>query len=32
MVALCLDDLEGRPDLNPWLAGLFVADAHRGKG
>ncbi|WP_377289129.1 GNAT family N-acetyltransferase [Rhizobium sp. SG2393] len=32
MVALCLDDLEGRPDLNPWLAGLYVADAHRGNG
>lgn len=22
MVALCLDDLDGRPELNPWLAGL----------
>lgn len=32
MVALCLDDLEGRPDLNPWLAGLYVDPAHRGKG
>ncbi|SIQ10984.1 Acetyltransferase (GNAT) family protein [Rhizobium sp. RU20A] len=32
MVALCLDDLDGRPDVNPWLAGLYVADAHRGKG
>lgn len=32
MAALCLDDLEGRPDLNPWLAGVYVADAHRGKG
>ncbi|WP_208603222.1 GNAT family N-acetyltransferase [Rhizobium mongolense] len=32
MVALCLDDLEGRPDLNPWLAELYVDPAHRGKG
>jgi GNAT superfamily N-acetyltransferase len=32
MVALCLDDLEGRPDLNPWLAGVYVDPAHRGKG
>ena len=32
MVTLCLDDLEGRPDLNPWLAGLYVAPEHRGKG
>lgn len=32
MIALCLDDLEGRPDLNPWLAGLYVEPAHRGKG
>jgi GNAT superfamily N-acetyltransferase len=32
MVALCLDDLEERPDLNPWLAGLYVDPAHRGKG
>ncbi|WP_370676734.1 hypothetical protein [Pleomorphomonas sp. PLEO] len=32
MVALCLDDLEGRPELNPWLAGLYVAPGNRGKG
>ncbi|MHB2265617.1 GNAT family N-acetyltransferase [Aliihoeflea sp. PC F10.4] len=32
MVALCLDDLDGRPDLNPWLAGLYVEPAHRGRG
>ena len=32
MVALCLDDLEERPDLNPWLAGVYVDPAHRGKG
>lgn len=32
MVAICLDDLDGRPELNPWLAGLYVAPAHRGKG
>jgi GNAT superfamily N-acetyltransferase len=32
MVALCNDDLDDRPDLNPWLAGLYVAPTHRGKG
>lgn len=32
MVALCNDDLEDRPELNPWLAGLYVAPAHRGDG
>lgn len=32
MVALCLDDLEGRPDLNPWLAGLYVDPGHRRRG
>jgi GNAT superfamily N-acetyltransferase len=32
MVALCEDDLEGRPELNPWLAGLFVKPEHRGAG
>lgn len=32
MVALCLDDLEGRPELNPWLAGLYVDPKHRGRG
>jgi GNAT superfamily N-acetyltransferase len=32
MVTLCLDDLSGRPELNPWLAGLYVDPAYRGKG
>ena len=32
MIALCLDDLEGRPDLNPWLAGVYVEPTYRGKG
>lgn len=32
MVALCLDDLDGRPELNPWLAGLYVDPAYRGNG
>jgi GNAT superfamily N-acetyltransferase len=32
MVALCLNDLDARPQLNPWLAGLYVEPAHRGKG
>lgn len=32
MIALRLDDLEGRPELNPWLAGLYVDPAHRGRG
>lgn len=32
MVAICEDDLENRPDLNPWLAGLFVDPNHRGRG
>lgn len=32
MVALCEGDLEGRPDLNPWLAGMYVAPEHRGAG
>ncbi|MDH6269255.1 GNAT superfamily N-acetyltransferase [Rhizobium sp. SG_E_25_P2] len=32
MVALCNDDLDDRCDLNPWLAGLYVAPTHRGKG
>ena len=30
--ALCLDDLEERPDLNLWLAGVYVDPIHRGKG
>lgn len=25
-------DLESRPDLSPWLAGVFVTPAHRGRG
>lgn len=32
MVTLCLDDLEGRPDLNPWLAGVYIDPQFRGKG
>lgn len=32
MVALCLDDLAGMPELNPWLAGLYVDPKHRGRG
>ncbi|MCQ1855358.1 GNAT family N-acetyltransferase [Neorhizobium galegae] len=32
MIALCLDDLEGRPDLNPWLAGVYVDPRYRGNG
>lgn len=32
MVALCDDDLDDRPDLNPWLGGLYVTPEHRGKG
>ncbi|MGV2981651.1 GNAT family N-acetyltransferase [Camelimonas sp. ID_303_24] len=32
MIALCLDDLPGRPELNPWLAGLYVDPPHRGHG
>lgn len=32
MSALCLDDLEGRPELNPWLAGVYVDRPHRGRG
>ncbi|MBO9097314.1 MULTISPECIES: GNAT family N-acetyltransferase [unclassified Rhizobium] len=32
MSAICLDDLEGRPELNPWLAGVYVDTPHRGKG
>ncbi len=32
MVALCLDDLEGRPEFNPWLAGLYIDPQYRGKG
>lgn len=32
MGTLCLDDLAGRPDLNPWLAGVYIDPPHRGKG
>ncbi len=32
MVAICLDDLDDRPEHNPWLAGLYVEPEHRGKG
>ena len=32
MSALCFDDLAGRPELNPWLAGVYVDTPHRGKG
>ncbi|RYY86592.1 MAG: GNAT family N-acetyltransferase [Chitinophagaceae bacterium] len=30
--ALRSHDLEGRADLSPWLGGVFVMPAHRGKG
>ncbi len=30
--ALIRSDLESRPDLTPWLAGLFVLPAFRGQG
>ena len=29
---LTLADLDSRPDLSPWLAGVFVEPAHRGRG
>ena len=32
MIALCLDDLEGRPNMNPWLAGVYVEPSYRGRG
>lgn len=32
MITLCLDDLEDRPELNPWLAGLYVDPNYRGRG
>ncbi len=32
MVALCLDDLEGRPTMNPWLAGLYIDPPYRNRG
>lgn len=31
-VGLVRTDLEARPDLTPWLAGLFVEPAFRGRG
>lgn len=30
--ALIRSDLEARPDLTPWLAGLWVQPAYRGRG
>ncbi len=30
--SLAHDDLASRPDLTPWLAGVFVAPAYRGRG
>ncbi len=30
--ALIRSDLDSRPDLTPWLAGLFVQPAFRGRG
>jgi len=32
MVTLAENDLECRPDLNPWLADLYVAEPFRGRG
>ena len=32
MVALKISDLESRPNLGPWLAGLYVERGHRNKG
>lgn len=32
MIALCLDDLDDRPEINPWLAGLYVDPPYRGRG
>lgn len=32
MVTLAENDLESRPDLNPWLADLYVAEPFRGRG
>lgn len=32
MIALCMNDLAERPDLNPWLAGLYIDPPYRGKG
>jgi GNAT superfamily N-acetyltransferase len=30
--SLVVDDLETRPELTPWLASVFVAPEHRGRG
>jgi GNAT superfamily N-acetyltransferase len=30
--SLALDDLDTRPDLNPWLAGVYVVPEARGRG
>jgi len=30
--SLRLDDLPDRPDLSPWLAGVYVVPEHRNKG
>lgn len=32
MIALKTNDLESRPNLSPWLAGLYVDTKHRRKG
>ncbi|MBB3770166.1 GNAT superfamily N-acetyltransferase [Angulomicrobium tetraedrale] len=32
MVTLAQDDLDIRPNLNPWLADLYVAEPFRGRG
>ncbi len=32
MIALKTSDLESRPNLSPWLAGLYVDKKHRSKG
>lgn len=30
--SLAHDDLDSRPDLTPWLAGVYVPPEHRGRG
>jgi GNAT superfamily N-acetyltransferase len=30
--SLIAHDMDTRPDLSPWLASVFVAEQHRGKG
>lgn len=32
MAALAEHDLDARPDLSPWLAGVYVHPDHRGRG